>query len=186
MKVVCICGTELAPSGKWSSTFFNNVTTYVKNHKYDDIAVVDARDHIDSPNPLGSLWKSVATAHAQTDLVIYSGHSSPLNLLVFHHCRANLPNDHRYIGGSFAWEMPLSDAATIILWGCQTAGVKGVKSENSIAQFIANKTRRRVFGFVWRSSQQKIGDGYYQQPEHGGLVEVIPMPNGHIAHSESK
>lgn len=179
MKTVAIAGLELAPSGVWAWTFLNNIITYVKAHKYDDIKVIDARDHAEAANPMASLWSAVKKAHDKTDLVIYSGHSSPINLLVFYHCQIDLPNSHRYIGVDYPWDIALSDKAQIILWGCQTAGVKGVKSENSIAQAVANTTKRSTFGFVWRSSQKKHADGYYQEPERGGLVECTP--NCHVA-----
>lgn len=175
MNVVAICGTEPCPDSlKYSDTFMNNMRTWRKEHKEDKLVIYDARDFITAADPLRFLWRNVKESFPSIDLVIYSGHSSPLNLLVFYHARTNLPNDMRYIGGDFEWDMPLSENATIILLGCQTVGTKGVKNPNSIAQKIANTTKRHVFGYTWRSSQKLINGGYYQLPERGGLVEVTP------------
>ena len=175
MNVVAICGLEQCPDGiRWSDTFLNNIKTWKRHHASDNLVIVDARDYVDCSDPMASLWRDVKKAHDVTDLVIYSGHSSPINLLVFYHCQTDLDNSKRYIGVKLPWDMPLSDKAEIILWGCQTAGVKGTQSENSIAQAIANNSKRPTWGFVWRSSQKLKDGGFYQTPEHGGLVECKP------------
>ena len=178
MKVVAICSTEPALDGiRWSDTFINNINTWRKYNPDPALTILDARKYMKEPDPIKAIWAAVA-AIPKIDLLIYSGHSSPLNLLVFYHAAIRLTNDRRYLGSAHSFSADFSKDARIILWGCQTAGVKGVQSENSIAQTIANKTKRKVLGFTWRSSQKLnpagYPPGYYQLPEHGGLVEVTP------------
>jgi len=176
--VLIICGVEPHPTkpNTYSQTFVNNARTYTAENPQDNVTVVDAANFVQFDKPLSEMFK-VIRAQCQWNIpqvVIYSGHSSPQHLLVFAHCCEDVGHDERYIGQEFKWDMPFDENCKIILWGCQTAGMKGEKQPDTIAQSIANTTGKRVYGFVWRTSQKMINKQYYQLPEHGDLVEVLP------------
>lgn len=179
--IVVICGIETVFKDgvfvKFSSTFRDNSRTIVHDNPRDKITIVDARDYVNSDNPLKSLWDACPKS---IDRLIYIGHSDTAFLYVYSKVRKELPDSMRMIGPDFDWGSgTFNELATIELHGCQTVGQNGKVMTNSIAQAIANATGMTVSGFVYKSSQRQRLDGrYYQKPEKGGFVKVKPQHKG--------
>lgn len=159
----------------FSDTFLNNVSTWKHDNPTDNVVILDARSYLKSETPLSDLWRDVCSSHPTgIDTLVYSGHSSPEHLLVFAHCLTQLDHSQRFLGVENAYVAPFSPSAQIYLMGCQAGGKEGCKQPDSIAQVIANKTHRKVFAHVWRTSQKEVKGRYYQKPERGEIVEFTP------------
>lgn len=182
-KVTAILGAEpyIDPKNPgvikhYSDTFLNNVLTWKHDNPTDKVVTVDTRSYLKSETPLTDLWRAVCASHPEgIDVLIYSGHSSPEHLLVFSHCLQHLGDNQRFLGVDCAFKAPLSPNAEIILWGCQAGGKEGKKWPNSIAQVLADKTRRMVYAYLYKTSQKQRKDGQYAQvPDKGELVKFEP------------
>lgn len=162
---------------KFSVTFYNNVITWRADHPKEDVVIVDARDFYKEDHPIEAIMKRLKEVSCERpiDTLLYSGHSCSTTLYYFSKVRKELEERERYFTMGQSWDGVLfSQEATIRLFGCQTGGERGKKFEVCIAQDIANQTRRRVFGFVSKSSQKKIGKKFYQVPDIGGSVVFKP------------
>jgi hypothetical protein len=180
-KVIAIAGIETIRDAqdkvlKFSVTFINNITTWVRDHPKDDVVLLDARKYVECKDPIASLWHDVQTLQLHgLDLLLYSGHSDPDNLYVFSRTRTDLEDSCRFLSASSIWEAPYTDHAEIKLMGCQTAGRDGHRLDVCVAQGIADATQHAVWGFVSKSSQQKRNKGYYMVPDDKiGYVKVLP------------
>lgn len=179
MNTVIICGMERVSNinGKLidSDTFLNNALSYRKIHKNETIKVVDARGFVADEFPITNLWNAVAACFSGgIDKLIYEGHSSPNVLAVFSKCRNDLDDEERFLTKNHGFMLNLNDNAKIYLHGCQAGGTRGKKSTDSIAQTIADRTRRFVYAYTSKTSQQKTPEGYKQVPDVRGYAEFIP------------
>jgi len=164
---------------KLSVTFVNNCLTWMTDHKKGyTTKLLDCRDYKDSSSPMEDLWLAIANAYGDKgiDYLYMSMHSDWEGLYIFSKIRKELPEYDRYITMERAWDkIKFNPGAVIELSGCQTAGRDGKKIPNTIAQIISNKSGVKVLGFTVRSSQKRRKDGgYYQKPEKGGYVELLP------------
>ena len=183
--VVVVAGIETIrdSSGcvlKLSETFMNNARTYKKDHKSDNVVIINAADHKDARDPVNSLWLAILGAFGEKgkiDELFYTGHSDSTTLYVFSHVRMELDNYMRLLTADNPWQdFPYSKDAVIRLGGCQAGGQRGEKWVSSIAQVISNKTGKKVFAFVMRSSQKIKNGGYYQISDgKKGYVEFTPI-----------
>ena len=161
----------------FSQTFLNNVLTFKKDNHDKDVEIIDARDFWEFPKPMSALWERlrVLSEDRPIDLLMISSHSGPEQLYIFSKVRKDVPEEERYFCMTDEWEdVEFSKGAKIELQGCQTAGMHGEKFVASIAQSIADATRVSTYGHLWKTSQKKIGEKYYQIPEHGKLVKCDP------------
>jgi hypothetical protein len=182
LNVVAICGVETIrdASGhvkKYSDTFLDNLETYKKENPIEDLVIIDARKYVNNPNPIASIWKTVASSFTVLDKFIYSGHSSTESLICFSHVRTELTVEERYFRASFDYKAPWSKDATFFIYGCQAGGTNAVKSETSIAQIIANKIERTVYAYTSKSYQKEAPKGVYHQVSDDkiGLVKFTPV-----------
>lgn len=164
---------------KLSVTFINNCLTWVTDHKKIYVTkLIDCRDYKDSSSPMDSLWEALANAHGDRgiDYLYMSMHSDWEGLYIFSKIRKELPEYDRYITPERDWgTIKFNPGAVIELSGCQTVGRDGKQIPGTIGQIIANKSGVRVLGFTSRSSQKRRKDGgFYQKPEKGGYIEVLP------------
>jgi hypothetical protein len=164
---------------KLSVTFINNCLTWMADHRTTHTTkLIDSRDFINLSCPMDGLWDALAAAYGDKgiDYLYISMHSDWEGLYIFSKIRKELPEYDRYITPDRSWEkIKFNPGAVIELSGCQTAGMDGKRIPNTIAQIIANKSGVKVLGFTVRSSQKRRKDGgYYQKPEKGGYVELLP------------
>lgn len=164
---------------KLSVTFINNCLTWMADHRTTHTTkLIDCRDFINLSCPMDGLWDALAHAYGDKgiDYLFISCHSDWEGLYIFSKIRKELPEYDRYITVERAWDkIKFNPGAVIELSGCQTAGRDGKKIPNTIAQIISNKSGVKVLGFTVRSSQKRRKDGgYYQKPEKGGYVELLP------------
>lgn len=181
---LCLIGLETIKDSDgnikhYSETFYNNALTYRREHPDEDVEFIDARAFRRVERPMSTVWEKLRTLSATRPLtkVLFFGHSSSYELFMFSKIRHELPDEERYISRYDTWEGICFDAGAIIeLHGCQGAGMRGERIEDSIAQAIANATRRPTYGFLWKSSQQKRENGgFFQKPDRGGLVKCDPL-----------
>ena len=162
----------------FSQTFLNNVLTFKKDNAHMDVEIVDARDFWEFPKPMSALWERlrVLSEDRPIDLLMISSHSGPEQLYFFSKVRKDVPEEERYFCMTDKWEdIEFSKDAKIELHGCQAAGMHGEKFVASIAQSIADATKVPTYGYLWKTSQKKIGDKFYQVPDHGKLVKCDPI-----------
>ena len=182
MNVIAIVGLETIknPDGTikyHADTFLNNIRTWHRDNPVAALKIMDGRDYMNGDNPIKALWADMATAYGANgiDQILYSGHSDSAALYWISKSRHDLSDAAKFISDN-AWPFTFNKDAYIRLFGCQTAGQRGVRWPNCIAQTIANKSGVKVYGFVSRSSQQERNDGFYQTPDIGGFVEILPNP----------
>jgi len=164
---------------KLSVTFINNCLTWMADHRTTHTTkLIDCRDFINLSCPMDGLWDALAYAYGDKgiDYLYISMHSDWEGLYIFSKIRKELPEYDRYITAERAGDkIKFNPGAVIELSGCQTAGRDGKRIPNTIAQIISNKSGVKVLGFTVRSSQKRRKDGgYYQKPEKGGYVELLP------------
>ena len=182
--VVILCGLETIynPDGSFklfSSTFGNNAATYVADHPDETVDIIDARDYRDCVKPMSAVMgklRSIAKLSA-IDMLVYNGHSSCNNLLMFYKWSSTSSNDERFITENTSWkDIEFSGHSKIELWSCRTGG-NYIEDKTCIAQHIANNSKVPTWGYICRTSQKKIGNKYYQKPEKAEyyLIEFKPM-----------
>lgn len=148
---------------KFSVTFLNNMETWKKENSEYNLKILDARSYKDLDEPMVGIWDDLK-AIKQIDLLIYSGHSDDTTLYMISRYRKELLYDQRFINYNTSWDgIDFSDKAKVILLGCQTCGIDGVRLDDCIAQDIANKTNRPVFGYVSKSYQKEKPKGVFHQ-----------------------
>ena len=193
--VIAIAGLETLKNKKgvpykWAYTFINNVETWIKDN-WDKkgggkATILDARDFKDYAEPItGVLDAMIAAAKDMPDgldALFYTGHGDMETLYVFSKSRTDLPDSFRFIMlENLTWHWPEINWSTnpnkgIWLSTCRAGGDEGKKWETCIAQYLANETKVRTWGFLWRSSQKQRADkGYFQKPEHGDYVAFDPL-----------
>lgn len=180
---VALVGLETIQDKKgnpiFSVTFLNNMDTWKKEHKNYNLKILDARTYKEAENPMEAIWADLKAVE-KIDLLLYSGHSDNEILYLVSRYRKELDYDQRFINYNTNWDgINFNEKAEIYLLGCQTAGVGGVKLEWCIAQDIANKTNRSVFGYVSKSYQKEKPKGVYHQVSDDkiGFIKVEKKVN---------
>jgi hypothetical protein len=164
---------------KLSTTFMNNVTTWVKDNKALYTAkVMDCREFKDCASPMGSLWEALGAAYGKEgiDCLFISCHSDWEGLYLYSKIRKELGEEDRYVTVNRDWStLKFNPGASIILAGCQAGGRFGKRWPKCIAQTISDSSGATVYAFMSRSSQHKRKDGGFEQvPDYKGVARFDP------------
>lgn len=139
------------------NTFKVNIATFKKDNPSMDVRVVEADKFNSSKKVLEEVISISKSIDGGIDHLRIEAHSDPKGII--------LKYEDKLVPESDWDEIVFKPNAYIRFTGCNTGGEDGIKSENSIAQKVANKTGKKVYGFVNNTSQTVDENGrYFQVP----------------------
>lgn len=165
----------------WSDTFYNNIDTWRQEHPDHTTIICDARKWRYDVDPLASMFETIMSVQTSGvwDTIVYSGHSDTDTLYIFSRLaaiRPELHDDAKFITRLTDLSFLATKTKTqIYLLGCQTAGQKGKKIDDCIAQCIADSANCLVYGYASKTAQEKRDGRYHQKPDYPEMFEFKPM-----------
>lgn len=157
--VIAVVGEDRASN---HNSFKDTVATYIKDNPSMKVTVIEANKYNSAV--------AVAVAVAVLDEVIlqskiYDGGIDHLRIEAHSDTKGiTLKYKDQLLSGS-AWnKIVFKPNAYIRFTGCNTGGTDGIKSKDSIAQKVANKTGKIVYGFVNNTSQKEENGRLFQYP----------------------
>jgi len=151
--VIAVVGEDMESS---HNAFKDTMGTFIKDNPSMDIRVIYANEHNSAEHVLQEVILLSKTINGGIDHLRIEAHSDPNGII--------LKLNDQLVAESDWDKIAFSSSAYIRFTGCNTGGTDGIKSEDSIAQKVSNKTGKTVYGFLNNTSQRYEDGRYFQAP----------------------
>ncbi|GEM_PF-2669138 len=151
--VIAVAGEDKA-SGH--NAFKDNIATHKNDNPLMEVRVINADEYSSADQVMQKIISLSQSIEGGIAHLRIEAHSDPNGI--------TLKYDDQLVPGSDWDAIVFRNDAFIRFTGCNSGGTDGIKSKESIAQKVSNKTGKVVFGFVNNTSQVYENGRYFQSP----------------------